>query len=386
MGTFQEVFLTALRLGLTSFGGPLAHIGYFRREYVERRLWLSEGEFADLVAFCQLLPGPTSSQVGMAIGLKRAGISGLAGAFLGFTLPSAILMIGFAALVHLPLWPEAWMHGLKLVALAVVAHAAFFMARSLIRTRVHAVILVFTLAALWTFAAAWMQFAVIGGAGLAGALLGSGADSASGAAVPAISKRAAMAHIAVFFLVLFFLPWAASVAGSPAVTLADIFMRAGSFVFGGGHVVLPLLQKALVEPGLMNSDRFLAGYSAAQALPGPLFSFAGFAGMEMGGFAAAIVCLAAIFLPGYLLLMGLLPFWQSLRSNERVRGAAGAVNASVVGLIAFAVYDPLWTSAVFSAPDAAAAGILLSLTFLRVPSLLIVVGGLLLSSLLSVPA
>jgi chromate transporter len=384
-GGFSEVFLAALRLGLTSFGGPIAHIGYFRREYVARRAWLSDGDFAEILALCQLLPGPTSSQVGMAIGAKRGGIPGALAAFLGFTTPSALLMIGFAAVVHLEFWPASWIHGLKLVALAVVAHAAFSMARVLIRTHTQAAILICSMVLLWQFSTAWLHIVVLCGAGLAGAALG--ADRTRGLPLPAspgrvLSKRAGAWHLALLVLLLLLMPWIASMAGLRELTLVDIFLRIGSLVFGGGHVVLPLLQKELVEAGLMNGDRFLAGYSAAQAMPGPLFTIAAFAGMEIGGILAALLCLLAIFLPGYLLVLGLLPFWESLRTNGRFQGAAAAMNASVVGLIALAVYDPLWKSAVFSAADGFVAGLLLCLAFLRIPPVLIVAAGLLIGSLL----
>lgn len=348
-----QVFLVFLRLGLTSFGGPIAHLGYFRDELVARRRWLSEGEYAGLVALCQFLPGPASSQVGMAIGLSRAGLRGALAAWCGFTLPSAAAMVAFAyVLLH---WgarmPPDALHGMKLVAVAVVAQAVWGMARTFCRDIGHASIALAAAVCVLAWPTAWMQVGVIALAGVIGLAWRSDIDaSASPALKVPVSRRAAVASLVSFFVLLIGLPLLVAATKSTDLRIADAFYRTGSLVFGGGHVVLPLLRAETVVPGWIGAGDFLAGYGAAQALPGPLFTFAAFLGATMtagpGGWLGGLLCLLAIFLPSLLLVLGVLPFWEGLRQRPKMRAALAGVNAAVVGLLLAALYDPLWTSAV----------------------------------------
>ena len=356
------VFLVFLRLGLTSFGGPVAHLGYFREELVVRRRWLSERNYADLVALCQFLPGPASSQVGMALGLARAGYPGALAAWLGFTLPSAVALILFAlGLAH---WgdavPAGLLHGLKVVAVAVVAQAVWGMARSLCpdapRTSLMAVA---ACAVLW-WSSAWAQVLVLALAALVGLWTLAPGQAAAHEPLPIpVGRRAGMAWLALFVALLLGLPWAVAVFPHATLAVADAFYRAGSLVFGGGHVVLPLLQAELVPTGWVDQDTFLAGYGAAQAVPGPLFTFAAFLGasLQMGpqGVWGALVCLLAIFAPSFLLVAGALPFWEGLRAHPRMQAALAGVNAAVVGLLVAALYQPVWTSAIHTPQDVALA-------------------------------
>ena len=356
------VFLVFLRLGLTSFGGPVAHLGYFREELVVRRRWLSERNYADLVALCQFLPGPASSQVGMALGLARAGYPGALAAWLGFTLPSAVALILFAlGLAH---WgdavPAGLLHGLKVVAVAVVAQAVWGMARSLCpdvpRTSLMAVA---ACAVLW-WSSAWAQVLVLALAALVGLWTLAPGQAAAHEPLPIpVGRRAGMAWLALFVALLLGLPWAAAVFPHATLAVADAFYRAGSLVFGGGHVVLPLLQAELVPTGWVDQDTFLAGYGAAQAVPGPLFTFAAFLGasLQMGpqGVWGALVCLLAIFASSFLLVAGALPFWEGLRAHPRMQAALAGVNAAVVGLLVAALYQPVWTSAIHTPQDVALA-------------------------------
>ena len=348
-----QVFLVFLRLGLTSFGGPIAHLGYFRDEFVARRRWLSESEYAGLVALCQFLPGPASSQVGMAIGLSRAGLRGALAAWCGFTVPSAAAMIAFAYVLsqwgaRLP--PDA-LHGMKLVAVTVVAQAVWGMARTFCRDAGHALIAVVAAICVLSWPSAWMQVGIIALAGVAGSAWrhDAGAHASSGLNVP-VSRRFAIASLVCFFVLLIGLPLLAATTGSMGLRIADAFYRTGSLVFGGGHVVLPLLRAETVVPGWIGAGDFLAGYGVAQALPGPLFTFAAFLGATMtvgpGGWLGGVLCLLAIFLPSLLLVLGVLPFWEDLRQWPKMRAALAGVNAAVVGLLLAALYDPLWTGAV----------------------------------------
>lgn len=349
-----RVFLVFLRLGLTSFGGPIAHLAYFRDEFVVRRRWLDEGEYAGLVALCQFLPGPASSQVGMGIGLSRAGLHGALAAWCGFTLPSALAMILFA--LGLSRWgaqlPAGAMHGLKLVAVAVVAQAVWGMARTFCRGPALALLALVAAACVLLSPAAWMQVAVIVVGAFAGLWLPTMRDVSvsKGLKIP-VSRKLAIAALTSFFALLIGLPLLAATAGSDSVRVADAFYRAGSLVFGGGHVVLPLLEAETVARGWIGASDFLDGYGAAQALPGPLFTFAAFLGAAMlvvgpGGWMGGALCLLAVFLPSLLLVLGVLPFWEGLRRRAKVRAALAGVNATVVGLLLAALYDPLWTSAV----------------------------------------
>lgn len=354
------VFRVFLRLGLTSFGGPIAHLGYFRDEFVARRGWLSESEYAELIALCQFLPGPASSQVGMAIGLSRAGIGGAVAAWCGFTLPSAILMILFA--LGLTQWgaalPADALHGLKLVAVAVVVQAVWSMARLFCTDSTRVLLAAAaTVLVLW-WPQAWMQVGVIGLGAVAGLTLRRAAKPAEGSGLAvSLSSRTGLAMLACFLALLLLLPLAARYSSSSDLRVFDAFYRSGALVFGGGHVVLPLLQAEVVTPGWVDADRFLSGYGAAQAMPGPLFTFAAFLGAAMsagpGGWIGGLLCLIAIFLPSFLLVLGVLPFWSRLRGQRGVQEALAGVNAAVVGLLLAALYDPLWTTAVRDWRDAA---------------------------------
>jgi chromate transporter len=356
-----EVFLAFLRLGVTSFGGPVAHLGYFRDEFVGRRRWLEDRAYADLVALCQFLPGPASSQVGMALGLSRAGYPGALAAWAGFTLPSALAMVLFAfglAAVGDSLG-SAWLHGLKIAAVAVVANAVLGMMRSLTPDRVRATLAVAAAGVALMVPTAWAQVGAIALGALAGLALGRGtvtADAAGPASLPlAVSRSAGAAWLALFLALLIGLPLWASASGGETIALVDSFYRAGSLVFGGGHVVLPLLQAEVVPPGWVSNDAFLAGYGAAQAVPGPLFTFAAYLGAVIGGWTAAGVCLVAVFLPSFLLVAGALPFWEAVRAMPLAQSALAGINAAVVGLLLAALYHPVWTAGITDARDFALA-------------------------------
>ena len=347
------VFLVFLRLGLTSFGGPIAHLGYFRNEFVARRGWLGESEYAELIALCQFLPGPASSQVGMAIGLSRAGIGGAVAAWCGFTLPSAVLMILFA--LGLTRWgaalPTDALHGLKLVAVAVVAQAVWSMARMFCIDAARVLLAVAAaLLVLW-WPQAWVQVGVIVLGAAAGLALRRAGGPVNGEGLTvSLSMRTGLAMLALFLALLLLLPLAPQYCTSSDLRVFDAFYRSGALVFGGGHVVLPLLQAEVVSPGWIGADEFLSGYGAAQAMPGPLFTFSAFLGAAMstgpGGWTGGLLCLLAIFLPSFLLVLGVLPFWSRLRGQHGVQAALAGVNAAVVGLLLAALYDPLWSTAV----------------------------------------
>ena len=354
-GSSLGVFLVFLRLGLTSFGGPVAHLGYFRTEFVERRKWLSDRAYADLVALCQFLPGPASSQVGMAIGLQRAGVLGMAAAWAGFTLPSAVLLLAFSVGVSAlgDLSQAGWVLGLKAAAVAVVAHAVLGMAKSLTPDARRATIAVAVMASVVLVPGALTMLGALFMAGILGLLFcrPQHDPAESGDTFP-VRIRPAVAGIslAVFGLLLGGLPILTMLTGNATVGLFDIFYRTGSLVFGGGHVVLPLLEAEMVQTGLVESGTFLAGYGAAQAVPGPLFTFAAFLGAVTtsgpGGMAGASIALIAIFLPSALLVLGVLPFWGRLRRIVGVQRALMGVNAGVVGLLAAALYDPVFVEGV----------------------------------------
>ena len=358
-GSPLEVFWAFLRLGLTSFGGPIAHLGYFRIAFVERRRWLDEAAFADLLALCQFLPGPASSQVGFAIGLMRAGLGGALAAWLGFTAPSAIAMIllGLGARWLRGPVAEGLIHGLKLVAVAVVAQAVWGMARTLAPDRTRASLAVGALALTSLAGGGWAQMLAIS----IGALIGLALCRPTAAAVETgqlripLSRPLAFASLALFIALLIGLPTLATTTDARPALVASAFYRAGALVFGGGHVVLPLLQDQVVRPGWVAPGPFLAGYAAAQALPGPLFTFAAYLGTLVqpgpNGIAGGLLALAFIFLPGLLLLMAALPFWDGLRRRVWAQGAMRGANAAVVGVLAAALYSPVWTSAVFSSAD-----------------------------------
>lgn len=375
-GTAHEVFLAFLRLGLTSFGGPVAHLGYFRREFVQRRRWLDDERYAQLLAVCQFLPGPASSQLGYAIGLQRAGWRGALAAFAGFTLPSALLLFAYAALLPRlgARTGEALTHGLKLVAVAVVAQGVLAMARTLAPDAPRRVLAVSAAALVLAAGSAWAQLAAIA----LGALLGPwscrrlAAPSPVAFAVPYTARAAWLASAAFASGLIAALAAPPSAPTLPA--LAAAFYRAGALVFGGGHVVLPLLEHATVDTGWLSADTFLAGYGAAQAVPGPMFSLAALLGAQTatGAPAAinALVALLAIFAPGFLLLTAVLPLWNRIAGSARAARAVAGVNAAVVGLLAAALYDPIWIAGIADLGDAviAAVGFAL-LTWLRRPPL-----------------
>ncbi|KAA8559352.1 putative chromate transport protein [Pseudomonas extremaustralis] len=376
------VFLIFLRLGLTSFGGPVAHLGYFRHEFVTRRSWLSERSYGDLVALCQFLPGPASSQVGIALGLSRAGYGGALAAWLGFTLPSAVVLILFALGIaqHSTAIPPGALHGLKVVAVAVVAQAVWGMARNLCTDAPRITLMLLAACVALLQSSAWGQVGVIGAAAVAGLLLFKPTPPAAHDALPVtISRRAGAMWLSLFVLVLAGLPILAHWLPNPGLALTDAFYRTGALVFGGGHVVLPLLQAEAVPTGWVSNDVFLAGYGAAQAMPGPLFTFAAFLGASMAhtptGWLGGLLCLLAIFAPSFLLVMGALPFWESLRRSPRTQAALAGVNAAVVGLLLAALYQPVWTSAIFTAQDFGLALIgVVALMVWKLPPWLVVVG------------
>lgn len=357
-GSAGEVFRAFLVLGLTSFGGPIAHLGYLREEFVKRRAWLDDAHFAQLLAVCQFLPGPASSQMGFAIGLFRGGWRGALAAFAAFTLPSAALLFGFAALV--PLLEHgigaSVVHGLKLVAVAVVAHGLLGMARQLIPDLPRALIAISVVVLITLAASAWMQLLAIALGGLLGLIACRRITSPAVAVFPlAYGHRAAAAFLVIFLIGLGAALWLPA-SGTPSATgLAAAFYQAGALVFGGGHVVLPLLQDAVVGTGWLTPDTFLAGYGAAQAVPGPMFSLAAFLGAEvplgLPAAAGGLIALLAIFLPGFLLLLAVLPFWSSLARHRSANRIMAGINAAVVGLLAAAFHDPVLTSGVRSPSD-----------------------------------
>lgn len=350
-GTPNEVFGAFLKLGLTSFGGPIAHLGYFRDELVTRRRWLSDQAYADLVALCQFMPGPASSQVGFALGMMRAGWQGALAAFVAFTLPSALILLVFALTAASITGPVGTgvLHGLKIVAVAIVAQAVWGMARSLCPDRERASIAVGAVAMLaFLPGAIGMVGAIVVGA-LVGLMLGRGTAGASGGHITMpVTKRQAGIALTIFGVLLLGLPFLAGLSQGWAVV--DSFYRAGSLVFGGGHVVLPLLQAEVVDPGWVSADQFLAGYGAAQAVPGPLFTFAAYLGAVLGpapnGVLGATIALLALFLPGFLLLIGILPFWDRFRAMPMAQSAMQGANAAVVGILGAALYSPVFTSAI----------------------------------------
>ena len=380
-GSPLEVLLIFLRLGVTSFGGPIAHLGYFREEFVVRRRWLDEQAYADLVGLCQFLPGPASSQVGFSIGLLRAGYLGALAAWTGFTLPSAIALVLFAYGARALSGPtdQGLLHSLKLVAVAIVAQAVWGMARTLCPDRDRASIAVLAALIILFSTSSIAQIASI----LLGGILGlrfcrlAALTPAGHLAIP-VSRGVGIAALVTFFLLLGVLPVLRGLNVSPGFALFEAFYRSGALVFGGGHVVLPLLREAFVAPGWVTDDAFLAGYGAAQAVPGPLFTFGAYLGTVVNvsphGLAGAALGLIGIFLPGILILLGTLPFWETFRQRTVAQAAMRGVNAAVVGLLVAALYNPVWTSSVRTPGDFALAllGFVL-LTAWRAPPLVVVI-------------
>jgi chromate transporter len=381
-GRAREVFGAFLKLGCTAFGGPIAHLGYFQNEFVVRRKWTDDATYADIVALCQFLPGPTSSQVGFSLGWRRAGRLGALAAWIGFTLPSAILMIAFAYGVKLAgnLAQSGWVQGLKVAAVAVVAQAVWTMARKLCPDVPRAAIAVASAIALLLVPHAWMQIVVLAAGAVAGLSLARlfKADPAPPSA-PVFAGRpcSGLGWLGLFFGLLLLLPWLAHHWPVRQLQMFNGFYRAGSLVFGGGHVLLPLLEKVTVGQGWLDHDTFLAGYGAAQALPGPLFTFSAYLGtiISHGGIIGGLLALLAIFLPSALLVFGALPQWDRLRSAAPARALLAGTNAAVVGLLGAAFYSPIWTSAITDLKRlalmlAAYAG----LEFFRMPPWLMVIG------------
>ena len=375
------VFLIFLRLGLTSFGGPIAYLGYFRDEFVTRRQWLTERSFADLVALCQFLPGPASSQVGIALGLSRSGYAGALAAWAGFTLPSAVALILFAQGIasYGDAMPSGVLHGLKVVAVAVVAQAVWGMARNLCPDAPRISIMAAATCFVLLVPSAWGQVGVIAIAAIIGLLLFRPLQGAANDPLPIVMRRrVGLLWLTLFFALLIGLPLMTAMFPNQTLAMVDAFYRAGSLVFGGGHVVLPLLQAEVVPSGWV-SNAFLAGYGAAQAVPGPLLTFAAFLGASINqiptGWLGGMICLLAIFAPSFLLVVGALPFWERLRRNMRTQAALSGINAAVVGLLLAALYRPVWTSAVHAPQDFGLALVaLVALMFWKLPPWLVVVG------------
>ncbi|MBP3951387.1 chromate transporter [Bacillus suaedae] len=385
-----EIFLVSTRLGLTSFGGPIAHLGYFHEEYVRRRKWMDEQSYADLVALCQFLPGPASSQVGIGIGLMRAGVLGGIVSFIGFTMPSVIVLILFATVLHQFGMTEAgWIDGLKIVAVVVVAHAILGMAKNLTPDIKRKTIALFAVVAVLMWQTAFTQIGVIIIAGLIGYTLYRQHeldDKSTSASFP-VSRRFGIICLTLFFGLLFLLPFLREAIAWNWVAMFDSFYRSGALVFGGGHVVLPLLEREFVPTGWLTEEEFLAGYGAAQAVPGPLFTFAAYIGTIINGWKGGLLATLAIFTPAFLLILGALPFWDQLRRNHHVKGALMGVNAAVVGILIAAFYSPIWTSSIINSTDFAFAAVLfVMLVYFKLPPWVIVLTGALGGTLLSMIA
>ncbi|WIY61083.1 chromate transporter [Bacillus arachidis] len=385
MKTIIEIFLVSLKLGLTSFGGPVAHLGYFHHEYVQKRKWMDERSYGDLVALCQFLPGPASSQVGIGIGLSRGGLLGAIAAWTGFTLPSVLVLVFFASLLQqFHVTDAGWIHGLKLVAVAIVAHAIWGMTQKLTPDRNRATIAIITAAIALLFPSTWTQVALILLAGFIGWLLYRKYEipPASKIHIP-ISRITAILCLLLFLSLLFLLPILRPF--SHWIAMFDSFYRSGSLVFGGGHVVLPLLENEFVLNGMVTKEQFLAGYGLTQAVPGPLFTFASYIGAVLDGTLGAILATIAIFLPAFLLVIGVLPFWDQVRRLSYVQGALLGINAAVVGILLAAFYNPIWTSSIISTPDFVIASLLFCLlAFWKAPPWIIVVLGAVSGYILSI--
>ncbi|WP_066051639.1 chromate efflux transporter [Robertmurraya korlensis] len=373
-----EILMVSTRLGLTSFGGPIAHLGYFHNEYVQRRKWLDEKTYADLVALCQFLPGPASSQVGIGIGVIRAGLLGGIVSFIGFTLPSVVALMIFALLLQgSGVMDAGWIHGLKIVAVAVVAHAILGMASNLTPDIKRKALALFALVVTLLWQTAFTQVGVILIAGVLGFFLYRQQTETHVQKVTfPISRRFGIISLLVFFCLLLLLPVLREGTNIHWLALFDSFYRSGSLVFGGGHVVLPLLEREFVPNGMLTEEAFLAGYGATQAVPGPLFTFAAYLGTVMNGWQGGLLATFAIFLPAFLLVLGALPFWDSIRRNPKIKGALMGVNAAVVGILISAFYQPIWTSSILSSIDFAFAAILFCmLVYWKMPPWIIVVTG-----------
>ncbi|MBB6730164.1 chromate transporter [Cohnella zeiphila] len=378
-GVLLELLTVSTKLGLTSFGGPTAHLGYFHNEYIQRRKWMDERSYADLVALCQFLPGPASSQVGIGIGVIRAGLLGGLVAWVGFTLPSVIALVAFALLLQgFDIGSAGWIHGLKIVAVAIVAHAILGMGQKLAPDRNRATLAVLAAVVALCWQSVFSQVATIMAAGVVGVLL---YRKEAGEKPPdlriAIGRPLAVVCFVLYFGLLAALPLLKGFGEDGGwLAMFDSFYRSGSLVFGGGHVVLPLLQREVVPPGWVSQEDFLAGYGVAQAVPGPLFTFAGYLGAMAKGIPGAAIATLGIFLPAFLLVIGALPFWNGLRNSPRIQGALVGINAAVVGILLAALYDPLWTSAILQPTDFGLAAILFAmLVFWKLPPWAVVIAG-----------
>ncbi|UTH14134.1 chromate efflux transporter [Macrococcus equipercicus] len=377
MNRLIEIFMVALKLGLTSFGGPTAHLGYFRNEYVERRQWLSDKMYQDLVALCQFLPGPASSQVGMAIGMMRGGIIGGILAFLGFTLPSVLLLIAAVYLIHTFSVSLDWIQGLKLVAVAVVLHALLGMGRTSMTSIAAVIIAAAALFVSLLLPTAFTQIGIIIISGVSGIILFKAAgDEQSDRFLVPVSKRTGIVSLIVLLTILLVLPLVTSLVDNDWLHMFDKFYRSGLLVFGGGHVVLPLLEREFV-PGMMTADDFIAGYGFAQAVPGPLFTFASYLGAVIKGLLGGLFAMFAIFLPAFLLILGCLPFWEQMRKNTVMRRALKGINAGVLGILAAAWITPIITHTITAPLDVLVAALLfIMLHYFKIAPWLIVVTGI----------
>ncbi|UQZ37717.1 ChrA protein [Paenibacillus sp. PK3_47] len=378
MKSLLEILRVSTRLGLTSFGGPVAHLGYFHEEYIRKRKWMDEKNYADLVALCQFLPGPASSQVGIGIGVMRAGVLGGIVSFLGFTLPSVIALILFALLLQqFDVGSAGWIHGLKIVAVAVVAHAIIGMAQKLTPDLKRKALALLALVATLLWQTAYAQIGMILLSACLGFLFYSRQKDDSEERVSFPVKRSfAVICLVLFFGLLIVLPLLRESTSIHWIAVFDSFYRSGSLVFGGGHVVLPLLEREFVSTGWVSEEAFLAGYGAAQAVPGPLFTFASYLGAVMNGWTGGILATIAVFLPAFLLILGTLPFWDAVRRNPQAKGALMGVNAAVVGILISAFYQPIWTSTILAPADFAFAAILFSmLVYWKVPPWIVVLTG-----------
>lgn len=343
---YSEILKASTKLGLISFGGPAAHIGYFRDEYVTKRKWLDDKAYADLVALCQFLPGPASSQVGISIGMLRGGLIGGVLSWIGFTMPSVILLMIFAVIVSSGSFDSGWIQGLKIVAVAVVAHALLGMGKSLAPDRQRIAIAVGSAILILLIPATWAQIGVIVLAGIVGfAIYKNDKAPEPVNLVLSFGKKTGMAAWAIFATLLIGLPLIRPFIESTSFAIFDVFYRVGSIVFGGGHVVLPMLEREIV-PQWMSADAFIAGYGAAQAVPGPLFTLAGYLGQLMNGGWGVLIAVIAMFLPSFLLVIGTLPFWAVIRTKSSIQAALKGINASVVGILLAALYDPVFTSGI----------------------------------------
>ncbi|WP_088014294.1 chromate transporter [Gottfriedia acidiceleris] len=384
--TLLELFFISTKLGLTSFGGPIAHLGYFHKEYVRKRRWIDDQNYADLVALSQFLPGPASSQVGIGIGVIRAGVIGGIVSFIGFTMPSVILLILFALLLKgSDIKHSGWIHGLKLVAVPIVAQAILGMVKNLTPDLKRKALALFAMLSTLIWQTTFTQITVILISSIVGYFLyQDNENSDKTILITNISKKVSVFCIAIFFILLALLPFINSITSSKWISIFDSFYRTGSLVFGGGHVVLPLLEREFVPTGWLNKETFLAGYGATQAVPGPLFTFAAYLGAVMMDWQGGLIASIAIFLPAFLLILGTLPFWSSMRRNSKLRRALLGVNAAVVGILISAFCNPIWISSVFSIIDFLIVAILFSmLVLMKLPPWIIVLVGAISGEILS---